>query len=206
MVRPTILVYEDPPIGVEPCEELQFKGLKALCKQAAEDKWQNAPLGKAEAEVVPGRLEATRGSPEEFKVAVADQLKRFLHKGQLVILTNLKGKSKALGYLDGRTGLILKDQFDAAGRYTVELNGFDHAGGMTLTWVRVPAECIILQLGMVPGLFFDNRFEKAAIAAGVMDLNKIKEEVKKKKKALKAQNAQNEDDMWSPKAEAVPVA
>ena len=159
---PTIMVYEESPIGVKTAHEMQFDGLKLLCEQAAGDPMQNAPLQKAEAEALPAKIE---GLPEaERGAALADSLRRFLHKGQLVLLQNLNGK---LSYFNNRTGLILKDAFDAEGRYTVELNGFGDYGAVVQTWLRVPSSCIKLQLGMVPGLFGDSSFEKAAKKAGV---------------------------------------
>ena len=41
---PTIMVYEESPIGVKTAHEMQFDGLKLLCEQAAADPMQNAPL------------------------------------------------------------------------------------------------------------------------------------------------------------------
>ena len=60
-----------------------------------------------------------------------------------------------------------KDEF---GRFTIELNDFanDLSGELTQTWIRLPPQNIRVQVGMVPGLFGDNSFEKAAIKAGVM--------------------------------------
>ena len=159
---PTIMVYEESPIGVKTAHEMQLDGLKLLCEQAAADPQQNAPLRKAEADELPAKTEALPIA--ERGAALADSLRRFLHKGQLVVLQNLTGK---LSYFNNRTGLILKDAFDAEGRYTVELNGFGDYGAVVQTWLRVPSACIKLQLGMVPGLFMDSSFEKAAKKAGV---------------------------------------
>jgi len=98
------------------------------------------------------------------KAAVRECLHRFMFGGQVVCLKEITGKFQ---YRNGRVGLIKNDRPDEHGRFIVELNDFGDNGIVEQKWIRVPPTCIELQVGMNPGLFFDNRFELAMKKAGV---------------------------------------
>lgn len=110
--------------------------------------------------------EVLRTPEPQRPAAVNEALHRFFHKGQLVRLEGITGP---VAYRNGRVGLILHSQQDEEGRYTVELNEFDRkeAKDIVQAWIRLPPTMLRVQVGMVPGLFFDFKFEKATLDAGI---------------------------------------
>ena len=128
-------------------------------------KQRKGPYDPDAAEKILADVLAKPEGSEERRAELAEAIKRFVHKGQIVQAANIEGP---LAYKNGRTGLILHTLPDEKGRFTIELNEFDEATGKDIVqkWLRVPATNIRLQVGMHHGLFGDFRFEKAAEKAG----------------------------------------
>ena len=128
------------------------------------------PYTAAEAQTHLEEVLSTSGA--ERGPAIFEALQRFLFKGQVV---RIEGVDGPVAYRNGRVGLIVHTLQDEQGRYTVELHEFEPTEGKDIrkVWVRLPPTNIKLQVGMCDGLFFDNRFEKAAMNAGMPIYNKL---------------------------------
>lgn len=158
--------------------------LHPLC--IAADAWQDCitirkgPYEPKQAEIIKADVEAGREP-------VRDALKRFFHEGQLVRIEGIEGP---LSYRNERVGLIVHTQQDEMGRFCVVLNDFDGEckGNLEQTWIRLPPTHLRVQVGMVPGLFMDWKFENAAIKAGKLKIPK-----RRQKKATAPIDISNSD-------------
>ena len=151
--------------------EIDATNLRALtqlvqdCKDCKKPPWPADTRAEAAQSMLDYCLSTPRGT-EERRAAVKEHIKRFIHGGQIVSLRNIPGK---LSYRNERVGLILHNEQDEQGRYTVRLHDFapPHFEKVEESWIRVPANCVKVQIGMVEPLMFNFQFEKAMKKAGV---------------------------------------